>query len=84
MGTLPVRFRRRGKIIAARSGDKEAKAKLCRLEIEEVTVTPGPPAGCEVITQAVHCPLLGLRPDSGPHRYSATDILVQVCPGRRQ
>src|SRR5215467_3751951 len=80
MGTLPVRFGR-GEIIAARSGDKEAKAKLCRLEIEEVPVTSGPPTGCEVITEAVYRPLLGLRPDSGPHRYSATDILVQVRLG---
>src|SRR5919198_6305933 len=31
--------------------------------------------------EAAHCPLLGVRPDSGPHRYSATDILVQVCLG---
>jgi hypothetical protein len=25
--------------------------------------------------------LLGVRPDSGPDRYAATDILVQVCLG---
>jgi hypothetical protein len=35
------------------------KAKLCRVEIDEVTVAFGPPAGCEVITEAAHCPLLG-------------------------
>src|SRR5215831_9188246 len=63
------------------SGDKEAKAKLCRLEIEEAAVAFGPPTGCEVITEAVHCALLGLRPDSGPHRYSATYKIVQVCLG---
>src|SRR5207249_8308881 len=38
----------------------------------------GPPTRCQVITKAAHCPLLGVRPDSGPHRYSATDVLVQV------
>src|SRR6266705_5687063 len=63
------------------SGDKQAKAKLCRLEIDEVAVTFGPPTGCEVITEAAHCPLLGIRPDSGPHRYSATYMIVQVGLG---
>src|SRR5438445_7253424 len=63
------------------SGDKQAEAKLCRLEIDEVAVTFGPPTGCEVITEAAHCPLLGLPPDSGPHRYSATYTVVQVCLG---
>jgi hypothetical protein len=29
----------------AGSGDKQAKAKLCRLEIDEVAVAFGPPAG---------------------------------------
>jgi hypothetical protein len=47
-------------------GDKQTLAKLCRVEINEVAVAFGPPAGCEVITEAVHCPLLGVRPDSGP------------------
>jgi hypothetical protein len=51
----------------AGSGDKEASAKLCRLEIDEVAVAFGPPTSCEVITEAAHCPLLGVRPDSGPH-----------------
>src|SRR6266508_1170071 len=63
------------------SGDKQAKAELCRLEIEEVAVASGPPTRCEVITEAAHCPLLGVRPDRGPHRYSATDILVQIGLG---
>ena len=62
-------------------GDKQAKAKLCRVEIEEVAVAFGPPTGCEVITEAAHCPLLGVRPDAGPDRYSATDMFVQVCLG---
>src|SRR5436190_3759857 len=65
----------------AGSGDKQAKAKLCRLEIEEVAVAFDPPTRCEVITEAAHCPLLGVRPDAGPHRYSATDVLVQVRLG---
>ena len=38
-------------------------------------------AGCEVIAEAVHCPLLGVWPDSGPDRCSAADMLVQVCLG---
>src|SRR5947209_7178898 len=57
----------------AGSGDKQAKAKLCRFEIEEVAVAFDPSTRCEVVTQAAHCPLLGVRPDAGPHRYSATD-----------
>ena len=65
----------------AGSGDKQASAKLCLLEIDEVAVAFGPPAGGEVITEAAHCPLLGVRPDSGPYRYSAADMLVQVCLG---
>jgi hypothetical protein len=52
----------------AGSGDKQTLAKLCRVEVNEVAVAFGPPAGCEVITEAVHCPLLGVRPDSGPDR----------------
>src|SRR5688500_15806273 len=51
------------------SGDKQAKAKLCRLETDEVAVAFGPPTGCEVITEAAHRPLLGVRPDPRPHRY---------------
>jgi hypothetical protein len=39
---------------AAGSGDKQAKAKLCRLEIEEVAVAFGPPTSCKVITLAAH------------------------------
>src|SRR5438105_11076587 len=66
---------------AAGSGDEQAKAKLCHLEIDEVAVTFGPPTGCEVITEAAHCPLLGVRPNPGPHRYSATYMIVQVCLG---
>jgi len=52
----------------AGSGDKQARAKLGRVEINEVAVAFGRPARCEVITEAVHCPLLGVRPDSGPDR----------------
>src|SRR5580658_10383103 len=65
----------------AGSGDKQAQAKLCRVEIGKVAVAFGPPAGCEVVTETVHCPLLGVRPDSGPGRYSAADMFVQVCLG---
>src|SRR5512132_329819 len=65
----------------AGSGDKQAKTKLCRLEIKEVAVAFGPPTRCEVITEAAHCPLLGVRTDCLPHRYSATDILIQVRLG---
>src|ERR1700677_3226968 len=66
---------------AAGSGDKQATVKLCRVETEDVAVSFGPPAGCEVITQAAHRPLLGVRPDSGPDRDPATDTIVQVCLG---
>ncbi len=40
----------------AGSGDEQASAKLCCVEIDEVAVAFGPPTGCEVITEAVHCP----------------------------
>src|SRR5262249_43035868 len=63
------------------SGDKQAVAKLGRVELDEVAVAFGPPAGCEVITEAAHCPLLGVRPDSGPDRHSAADMLVQIRLG---
>ena len=49
---------------AARSGDEQAKAKLCRLEIEEITVAFGPLTRCEVMTEVAHSPLLGDRPDA--------------------
>jgi hypothetical protein len=63
------------------SGYEQAKAKLRRLESDEVAVTFGPSTGCEVITEAAHCPLFGLRPNPGPHGYSATYMIVQVCLG---
>jgi hypothetical protein len=63
----------------AGSSYKQAKAKIRRFEIEEVAIAFGPPTGCEVITETPHCPLLGVRPDSGPHRYSATNALVEIC-----
>jgi hypothetical protein len=44
----------------AGSGDKQASTKLCCVEIDEVAVAFGPPTGGEVITEAVHCPLLGV------------------------
>src|ERR1700722_3186182 len=65
----------------ASSRDQQAKAELCRFEIEEVAVSFGPPARCQVIAEAAHGPLLGVRPDSRPYRHSATDIVVQVRLG---
>jgi hypothetical protein len=52
----------------AGSGDKQAKAKLCRLEIEEVAVAFGPSTSCKVITEAAHCPLLSFPSDCWPTR----------------
>src|ERR1700677_3523366 len=66
---------------AAGSGDKQATVKLCRVETEDVAVSFGPPAGCEIITQAAHRPLLSVRPDFGPDRDPATDMIVQVGLG---
>src|SRR5438477_9778607 len=63
------------------SGYEQAKAELRRVESDEVAVAFGPPARDKVITEAPHCPLLGIRPDSGPYRYSATNVIVQVCLG---
>lgn len=40
------------------SGDKQALAKLGRVETNEVAVAFGPPAGCKVITEAAHCPIV--------------------------
>ena len=60
----------------AGSGDKQASAKLCRLEIDEVAVTFGPPAGGEVITEVAHCPLLGVR---GALPEAAKAGLLPIC-----
>src|SRR2546430_13744694 len=35
----------------------------------------------EVSTETAPSPLLGVRPDAGPDRYSATDVLLQVRLG---
>jgi hypothetical protein len=64
----------------ASSGDKQAQAELCRVEAGEVAVAPGPAAGCEVITEAVHCPLLGVRAEPGPDRHAAADIAALLKP----
>src|SRR5258705_12194939 len=61
------------------SGDEQAKAELCRLESDEVAVSFRPAARGEVITEAAYRSLLGIRSDSGPHRYSATNMIVQIC-----
>jgi hypothetical protein len=37
----------------AGSGDQQAQAKICRIEIGEVAVAPGPPAGVEVLAEAL-------------------------------
>ncbi len=59
----------------------KAKAEVGRVETDEVTVAVGPPARGEVVAKAAHRPLLGFRPDFGPHRQSAADMLVQVRLG---
>src|SRR5437763_3504984 len=66
---------------AGGSGYEKAKAKLRCIESDEVAVALGPPARDEVITEAAHCPLLGDRPDPRPHRYSTTNMIVQVRLG---
>src|SRR5580692_1004773 len=66
---------------AAGSGDEQAKAELRGIESDEVAVAFGPPAAGQVSTEVAHRPLLGLRSDSGPHRYSATDLIVEVGLG---
>jgi hypothetical protein len=62
----------------AGSSDEQAKAKVRHFEIKEFAVTFGPPTRSEVITETSHCPLLDFRPNSGPHRYAATNVLVKV------
>lgn len=52
------------------SGYEQAGAEICRVEVGEVAVAYGPPAGVEVVAEASHRPLLGLRSD--PPRMSAT------------
>jgi hypothetical protein len=58
------------------SGYEQAKAKLGCIESGEVAVAFGPPARDKVITEAAHCPLLDIRPEPGPNRYSATNTIV--------
>ncbi len=63
------------------SAYEQAQTELRGVESDEVAVAFGPPAGDKVVAEAVYRALLGLRPDSGPHGYSATNIIVQVCLG---
>jgi hypothetical protein len=49
------------------SGDKQAKAELRCLQIDEGAVACGPPTGCEVLSKAAHCALLGVPSNPGPH-----------------
>ncbi len=52
------------------SSYEQAEAEICRVEVGEVAVALGPPAGVEVVAEASHRPLLGLRPASAvthPH-----------------
>ena len=63
------------------SRDKQSEAKLCRLEIDEVTITFDPPTGCEVIAEVVHRPLFGFPSDFGPDRYPTTHMIIQIFLG---
>jgi hypothetical protein len=49
------------------SGYEQAESGLCLVEAGEVAVVLSPPARGEVIAEAAHRPLLGLRSDAGPH-----------------
>ena len=49
------------------SGHEQAQAELCLVEAGQVAVVLGPPPRGEVIAEAAHRPLLGLRPDPRPH-----------------
>jgi hypothetical protein len=60
----------------AGSRDKQTQAKLCGAKAAEVAVALGPAAGREVMTEAAHCPLLGIGTDPGPDRHAAADMLV--------
>jgi hypothetical protein len=75
--TVPPR--KAHEIVRGGSGDKQAKAKLGSVESDEVTVVFSPPPRDKVLTEIAYRPLLGLRPDSGPHRYSATYPVVEIC-----
>ena len=59
------------------SGDEQAKAELGRVETDEVTVVFGPPTRGEVIAEAAHCPLLGVRSDPVHTEYAR-----RTCPSR--
>ncbi|MGV9325070.1 transposase [Streptosporangium sandarakinum] len=56
------------------SSYEQAEAEICRVEAGEVAVALGPPAGGEVVAEASHRPLLGLRPDLRPHRHGVSAI----------
>jgi len=45
---------------------EQAESELGRVQVGELAVALGPPAGGEVVAEAAHCPLLGSGPDPGP------------------
>jgi hypothetical protein len=63
------------------SGYEQAQAELCLVKPGEVAVALSPPPRGEVIAEAAHRPLLGLRPDARPHRTGPAHMLLQVCLG---
>src|SRR4051812_10969352 len=67
--------------LAAGSCDDQAKPYLGGVEIEQIVVAFSPPARGDVIAEIAYRSLLGIWPDSGPHRDPSTDFLVQIRLG---
>jgi hypothetical protein len=66
------------------SGDQQAKAKLCRLEIEEVAVAFGPQTRCEVVTEVAYCPQFGAWPTEDHIDIPRRTFSSRYASGRRQ
>src|SRR4051812_5498065 len=60
------------------SSYEQAEAEICRVEVGEVAVALGPPAGVEVVAEASYRPLLGLRPHPRPHRHRTAHVILQI------
>ncbi len=77
-GTCGFGRRRRTQDVAG-SGDKQAKAKPCFEDRTRSRLRSAHrPDARSSRRLRTHLPL-GVRPDSGPHRNAATDMIVQVC-----
>jgi hypothetical protein len=63
------------------SGYEQAEAEVSCVEAGEAAVALGPAARVEVVAEAAHRPLFGLRPYLRPRRHHTAHAVLQVRPG---